>query len=62
MLNFPSRDFNFSARESIAILGIHSVIKHQSVNIIIVMIYRYDHHLHQANDIMTIQTDMTLSD
>jgi len=29
-LDFLYRDFNFSARESIAILGIHSVIKHQS--------------------------------
>ena len=37
-MNFHSRDFNFSARESIAILGIHSVIKHQSVNSIIVIV------------------------
>jgi len=29
-LDFLYRDFNFSARESVAILGIHSVIKHQS--------------------------------
>ena len=30
-VDFSHRDFNFSARESVAILGIHSVIKHQSV-------------------------------
>ena len=37
MVDFSHRDFNFSARESVAILGIHSVIKHQSVSIIIII-------------------------
>ena len=31
-------EFNFTARESVAILGIHSVIKHQSVGVISIIV------------------------